>query len=46
MEKAGLGEVKYPYHSLEDFLIAKMLTVDAEPEDGWSAPFPRQGQRN
>ena len=44
MDKAGLGEVKYPYHSLEDFLIAKMLTVDAEADDGWNARFPVKGR--
>jgi class 3 adenylate cyclase len=44
MEKAALKEVKYPYHSLEDFLIAKMLTVDAEADDGWNARFPVKGR--
>jgi len=47
-EKAGeVGppeEVRYPYHSLEDFLIAKMLTVDAEVDDGWNARYPVKGR--
>jgi hypothetical protein len=44
LEKIGLGEVKYPYHSLEDFLIARMLTVDAESQDGWNASYPVKGR--
>ncbi len=32
------------FHSLEDFLASKMLTVDAEANDGWGAPFPVKGR--
>jgi class 3 adenylate cyclase len=42
--QAGAGEVRYPYRSLEDFLIAKMLTVDGEADDGWGAGFPVKGR--
>ena len=47
-EKAGEAgppeEVRYPNHSLEDFLVAKMLTVDAEVDDGWNARYPVKGR--
>jgi hypothetical protein len=36
--------VSYPYHSLEDFLVANMLTVDAQLDDGWGASFPVKGR--
>jgi hypothetical protein len=36
--------VEYRYHSLEDFLTAKMLTVDAQIDDGWGAFFPVRGR--
>jgi hypothetical protein len=36
--------VTYPYHSLEDFLTANMLTVDAQLDDGWGASFPVKGR--
>lgn len=42
--QADVGEVRYPYRSLEDFLIAKMLTVDGEADDGWGAGFPVKGR--
>ncbi len=32
--------ITYDYHSLEDFLTANMLTVDAQWNDGWGADFP------
>jgi class 3 adenylate cyclase len=35
---------RYPYHSLEDFLATNMLTVDAQLDDGWGAPFPVKGR--
>jgi hypothetical protein len=43
-EAAGPKGVRYPYHSLEDFLVAKMLTVDGEAEDGWNAGYPIKGR--
>lgn len=46
-EEAGPPEevrYPYPYHSLEDFLVAKMLTVDAEVDDGWNARYPVKGR--
>lgn len=36
--------VSYPYHSLEDFLTANMLTVDGQVDDGWGASFPVKGR--
>ena len=36
--------VRYPFHSLEDFLIANDLTVDGQLDDGWGAPFPVKGR--
>jgi class 3 adenylate cyclase len=36
--------VRYPYHSLEDFLTANMHTVDAQIDDGWGASFPVKGR--
>lgn len=36
--------VEYRYHSLEDFLTATMLTVDAQIDDGWEAFFPVRGR--
>lgn len=36
--------VNYPYHSLEDFLTAQMLTVDGQSDDGWGASFPVKGR--
>ena len=36
--------VRYPYHSLEDFLIASELTVDGQLDDGWGAAFPVKGR--
>lgn len=35
---------KHSYHSLEDFLTSKMLTVDAEGENGWGGSFPVKGR--
>lgn len=36
--------IEYRYHSLEDFLNATMLTVDAQLDDGWGASFPVRGR--
>jgi class 3 adenylate cyclase len=36
--------VEYTYHSLEDFLVSSMLTVDAQLDDGWGASFPVKGR--
>jgi hypothetical protein len=36
--------VKYNFHSLEDYLISKPLTVDGELNDGWGASFPVKGR--
>lgn len=36
--------VRYPFHSLEDFLVSNLLTVDGDPDDGWGAPFPVKGR--
>lgn len=36
--------VRYPYRSLEDFLIDKQLTVDGQLDDGWGANFPVKGR--
>jgi Adenylate and Guanylate cyclase catalytic domain len=36
--------VEYRYHSLEDFLTANMLSVDAQLDDGWGASFPIRGR--
>lgn len=43
-QQGALEGIKYPYHSLEDFLIANMLTVDGEVDDGWGARFPVKGR--
>ncbi len=32
------------FRSLEDFLVSKPLTVDAEIDDGWGTPFPVKGR--
>jgi len=32
------------YRSLEEFLVSKELTVDAEMDDGWGAYFPLKGR--
>lgn len=39
-----MSVVKYRYSSLEDFLISTPLTVDAQLDDGWGAPFPVKGR--
>lgn len=36
--------VRYPLHSLEDFLIANDLSVDGQLDDGWGAAFPVKGR--
>jgi len=36
--------VKYDYHSLEDFLASKHLSVDAVLDDGWGALMPVKGR--
>ena len=36
--------VRYPFHSLEDFLIANNLSVDGQLDDGWGATFPVKGR--
>ncbi len=36
--------VQYRYHSLNDFLNATMLSVDAQLDDGWGASFPVRGR--
>lgn len=36
--------MEYLYHSLEDFLIANMLTVDAQVDDGWGSTYPVKGR--
>ncbi len=36
--------VRYPFRSLEDFLIANDLSVDGQLDDGWGAPFPVKGR--
>lgn len=36
--------IRYPFHSLEDFLVSTELTVDAQPDDGWGANFPVKGR--
>lgn len=36
--------VDYPFRSLEDFLTATTLTVDAQLDDGWNATFPVKGR--
>jgi hypothetical protein len=36
--------LRFPYHSLEDYLTSNMLTVDVRPEDGWNAFFPVKGR--
>jgi Adenylate and Guanylate cyclase catalytic domain len=40
--------IKYPYHSLEDFLVAEMHTVDGVVDgvvdDGWGASYPVKGR--
>jgi class 3 adenylate cyclase len=32
------------YRSLEEFLVSKELTIDAEMDDGWGARFPLKGR--
>lgn len=32
--------VKYPYHSLEDYLVSIRLSTDGQLDDGWGAIFP------
>ena len=39
-----LVAVRYPFHSLEDFLIANDLSVDGQLDDGWGATFPVKGR--
>ncbi len=36
--------VTYRFHSLEDFLASKQLTVDGEINDGWGALYPVKGR--
>jgi hypothetical protein len=36
--------VKYPYHSLEDYLSSRPLDVDGLLDDGWGAAFPIKGR--
>ncbi len=36
--------VDYRHHSLEDYLTAQMLTVDAQLDDGWGASYPVKGR--
>jgi len=41
--KAEIMKLRYKYNTLEDFLISRPLTVDAELDDGWGASFPVKG---
>lgn len=36
--------VKYPYYTLEDYLISNPLSVDGQLDDGWGAWFPVKGR--
>lgn len=36
--------VRDPFRSLEDFLISSTMSVDAQLDDGWGAPFPVKGR--
>jgi hypothetical protein len=36
--------VRYPFHSLEDFLISSPLHADGQLDDGWGAQFPVKGR--
>ncbi len=36
--------VKYPFHSLDDFLKSSTLDVDGQLDDGWGAPFCVKGR--
>jgi hypothetical protein len=36
--------VVYPFHSLQDFLISKPLSVDTDMDDGWGARYPIKGR--
>src|SRR5437016_2604485 len=39
-----MSSVTYRYSSLEDFLIASVLSVDGQLDDGWGAAFPVRGR--
>lgn len=41
---SSLNPVKYRFNSLEDFLIAKPLSVNGESDDGWGGRFPAKGR--
>lgn len=36
-------QIRYPFHSLEDYLIANPLHADAQLDDGWGATYPVKG---
>lgn len=36
-------QIRYPYRSLEDYLIANPLHADAQLDDGWGATYPVKG---
>jgi class 3 adenylate cyclase len=37
-------QVRYPYQSLEDFLIANPLHADGQLNDGWNSMYPVKGR--
>ena len=37
-------DIKYRFHSLEDFLLSKELNINAELNDGGGAKFPLKGR--
>lgn len=43
-EALARRRVRYPYRSLEDFLIANPLHADGQLDDGWGAAYPVKGR--
>jgi class 3 adenylate cyclase len=39
-----MSRVDYRYHSLEDFLVSNLLSVDGVFDDGWGAAVPVKGR--
>src|SRR6202043_2924970 len=39
-----MAQIRYPFHSLEDFLISHELSVDGVLDDGGGALFPVKGK--
>jgi class 3 adenylate cyclase len=40
----GMSKIRYRYHTLEDFLVSNMATVDGTLDDGWGGTISVKGR--